>query len=291
MYLLFFLQSGLLCSAKRWKFAFNKNGMFLFCVILVYGLMIFASYPWWYWLLPLICYLLVLLVTLVVPNDEMTVGKGKRKIKFVVYALGESQFGRVDDGLFLKTRRYRVFDIVPIKVYRRRFGEKPVMLIQLADSPASYLYSEDYPSGNYLGYSLDEDMVVFQDYVFRTTYIVEPGAVFKYMNVRRVLCGDGLYSAYWENALYAELGAKSEDDEFDALGYDDFSYYHQVDERHFFLIEHEDGGIELFFVLLSKDNVVAVLKIKNVDSLRFVTLDNQTLELQYDKEKKHYFLV
>lgn len=291
MYLLFFLQSGLLCSAKRWRFAFNKSIIFLLGVIVIYGLMIFASYPWWYWLLPLICYLLVLLVTLVVPNDGMTVGKGKRKMKLVVYALGESQFGCVDDGLFLKARRHRVFDIVPIKVYRRRFGEKPVMLIQREDNSACYLYSEDYPMGSYLGYSQDEDMVVFQDYVVRTTYIVEPGAVFKYMNVRRVLCGDRLYSTCWENALYAELGAKSEDDEFDALGYDDFSYYHQVDERHFFLIEREDGGIELFFVLLSKDNVVAVLKIKNVDTLRFVTLDNQTLELQYDKEKKHYFLV
>ena len=48
-----------------------------------------------------------------------------------------------------------------------------MMLVELQENNACYLYSEDYPRGLYLGFPLDEDMVVFQDRILHETFVVE----------------------------------------------------------------------------------------------------------------------
>lgn len=290
MELLFFLQSGLLCSGRRWKFAFNKNGMFLVCVVVMYGLMCLTAMPWYCWLIPILCYLVALLVTLIVPNDIMTVGKGMRKMKFVVYAFGESQFGIVHDGIFLKVHRWHVEDIVPIKTYKRRFGDKSMMLVELQENNACYLYSEDYPRGLYLGFPLDEDMVVFQDRILHETFVVEPGRISRLFNVKSITQGLMVYSDFWNKATYYRSDAVSKDDEIDEFGFKELCYHYQVDIKHFFLVEFQDNWFKLFFVLLNKDNVVDVLDVRNVDVIKFTDNDENQLDLRFDYTKQMYFL-
>ncbi len=290
MDLLFFFQSGLWRSARRWKFAFNKNGMFLFCVVVVYVLMLFSGLPLLFWVVPIACYLLALLLTLVVPNDEMTIGCGRRKAKFLVFALKDSAFGVVRDGVFVRTRGWHIFDIFSVSLYRRRFGDNPMMIVEKKDTKSCYVYSQDYPMGLYLGYSQDEDMVIFSDKVFHQTFAIVPGNVFRLFNVKSVTQGWALYSDFWSKANYYRAEAVWADEKLDDTAFQDLLYRYQVDVKHFLLLEFQDNRFKLFFVLLCKDNVVEVLEVRDADEVCFETEDNQKIVLQYDTDRQMYSL-
>lgn len=290
MDLLFFFQSGLWRSSRRWKFAFNRNVMFLFWVVVVYVFMFFSELPLWFWLVPIACYLLALLVTLVVPNDEMTIGCGRRKAKFLVFALKDSAFGVVRDGVFVRTRGCRVFDIFPVSLYRRRFGNTPMMLVEKKDTKCCYVYSHNYPMGLYLGYAWDDDMVIFRDNVFQQTFVVVPGEIFRLFNVKSVTQGAVLYSDFWSKAAYFRADTVSENEKLDETAFKDLLYRYQVDVKHFLLLEFQDNWFKLFFVLINKDNVVGVLDVRDVDVVSFETDNDQKIVLQYDADRRMYSL-
>lgn len=292
MDLLFFWQSGLWRSARRWKFAFNKNGMFLFCVLVVYFMMIVFTSMTWIWSLPLIFYLVGFFTTLVVSNDAMIVGVGQKKERLLIYALGESHFGMVRDGVFLRARKRRVVERKSFALYKRRFGDVPMMLLEYAPSKACYVYSESYPLGLYLGYAQDEDMVFFADKGFRDVFVVVPGKVCRLDEMKSLTAGKMVYSDFWSKAAYYRLDAVSDNDRIDEFGFKELCYHLQVDIKHFLMVELEDNWFKLLFVLLSRDNVVDVLEVRDVDMVRFHVdgNDERSIDLQYDEQKKLYFL-
>lgn len=288
MDLLFFLKSGLMCSAKRWKLAFDKNKCFLFCVISVYFVLCFFEFSWW-WSLPVGCYFIALLMTLVLPDDAMTVGKGEQKNKYLVYALGDSQFGVVHDGIFLKVHQYKVESITPIKTYKRCFGRIPMMLVEWQKTGTCYLYSQDYPKGLNLGFPLDEDLVVFRDGVLPDVFVVEPGKVSRLFNVKKITQGESVYSEVWSKAIYYRSDMNNGDG-IDAFKFQELCYYNRIDTQHFLLIEFQDGWFKLFFVLINKNCVIDVLDVRNLDMVRFETENKLKLELHYDATKQMYSL-
>ena len=291
MDLLFFWQSGLWRSARRWKFAFNKNGMLLFCVLVVYFMMFLFTPMTWAWSLPLIVYLMGFSMSLVMPNDEMIVGRGKKQERLLVYALEDSHFGVVHDGIFLRTRKWRIVEFEPFDVYKRRFGDVPMMLLKYPDTKACYVYSESYPLGLYLGYAQDEDMVFFADRVFHEIFVIVPGKVCRINDVKSLTAGKMLYSDFWTKATYFRLDALSDGDKIDEFGFKELCYHLQVDAKHFLMVELEDNWFKLLFVLLNKDNVVDVLEVRDVDMVQFHVDgdDGRKVILQYDDNKKLYF--
>lgn len=292
MDLLFFLKSGLWRSARRWKFAFNKNGMLLFCAGVMFFMMFLFTPMTWVWSLPVIIYLIGFFMSLVLPNDEMIVGRGKKQERLLIFALGESHFGMVRDGVFLRTRKWRIVEFEPFDVYKRRFGDVPMMLLEYPNTKACYVYSENYPLGLYLGYAQDEDMVFFADRVFHEIFVIVPGKVCRINDVKSLTAGKMLYSDFWSKAAYYRLDALSDDDKIDEFGFKELCYHLQVDVKHFLMVELEDNWFKLLFVLLSRDNVVEVLEVREVDMVRFHVddKDERSIDLQYDEQKKLYFL-